>query len=219
MAAANYVWVQGKCVDISGHERWHPGGDVIQQFAGTDCTTVFLATHPDHVRTKWLKARTVPNDKAPPAPTSGNPALRNAYAELHCKFRERGWLSPSLVPLLKNLSVFSFFVALIFALPGPLHPVLLGWLIGMALHSVAFPVHDSLHGGIFQSKSTAREACRLFGDVLFGVVGNHWDFEHVAHWAPAVWGMQRMVSEGSRLAESERGVWFRLKRQYLHTPL
>ena len=36
-------------------------------------------------------------------------------------------------------------------------------------------------------------------------------------WAPRIWG-QEMGSEGSRLAETERGVWFWLKRHSICTP-
>jgi len=62
---------------------------------------------------------------------------------------------------------------------GP--PTLLGLFIGMALHQLAFTVHDTLHGGVVNTKGFAHKMGRFLGDLGFGVVGAHWDYEHVAH--------------------------------------
>jgi len=106
---------------------------------------------------------------------------------LHERFTERGWLHPSVAPVLKNLAMSLTFLSLALWCPGHvsdqgrLHPALLGLFVGMALHQLAFTVHDSMHGGVFPAKSTAHKACAVLGDLGFGVVGDHWDFEHVAH--------------------------------------
>jgi len=177
------VWVNGAAINVAGFNEWHPGGDIIAHFIGRDATTVFQATHPPRAQA-WLKSRTLDKSVAPPPPKCDS-ALRDDYVALHKSFTERGWLSPTLTPLVQNVALASFFMALALWFPGDadgrVHPILLGFFIGMGLHQLAFTVHDSMHGMVFSNKKRASAACTLLGDLGFGVVADHWDYEHVAH--------------------------------------
>ena len=119
MAAARTecCWVDGVCIDVTNYAEWHPGGDIIEHFVGRDATTVFHATHPPKA-SLWLKSRTIPKEDAPPAPSDQNQKLRARYMQLHASFSERGWLTPTLVPMLKNLAISGVFFTLALFCPG-----------------------------------------------------------------------------------------------------
>lgn len=177
------VWINDCAIDVSDYERWHPGGEVVlREFIGRDATTPFFAMHPASAHA-WLKARKVDTKKAPPAPAC-NAALRDDYVRLHEAFRARGWLDPSLRPLLMCFASSVPFLLLAAFCPwdssGRLHPILLGFFAGMFWHQLAFSLHDVLHGEIFRKKSTAHLVGYLLALVL-GFLSSHWDEEHLAH--------------------------------------
>ena len=185
--AKQLVWIHGEAIDVSGFEKWHPGGDVIKQFLGRDATTVFVATHPVHVQKTWVKPRTVPVDQAGPHPPC-QAALRDDYLKLHAHFTQQGWFKPTLAPLFKNLASSAFFFGLALWAPialdaeGRMFPPLLGFLVGMGMHQLAFTVHDTLHGAILNKHSSwTKRLIRLLADAGFGVIGAHWDDEHTSH--------------------------------------
>jgi len=131
-----------------------------------------------------LKAREVDANQAPPAPEC-NAALRDDYVKLHEEFRAKGWLDPTTRPLFMNLARSAFFFSLALFCPwdssGRLPPTLFGIFLGMAFHQLAFTVHDTMHGEVVFKKGTARAIGYFLGNLLFGVLSDHWDDEHMAH--------------------------------------
>lgn len=194
---AKLVGVNGYWYDVTSFIEKHPGGPVISQFIGQDCTTVFQAhRHPESA----LKHR--------------KPVgiyKRNNWAEADADFaclvkrcEERGWYETDWSFYLQK----SILIACTFAMLWTCFCCFDAWYMHYAgavclfflWQQSGYLMHDFMHGQVFRSsehkdKGTVaiwswfglsrtlldRLGGMFFGTVLFGMSAHWWQEEHVFH--------------------------------------
>lgn len=217
------VGVNGKWYDVTNFLDKHPGGPVLEQFIGEDCTAVFKAyRHPDYVLQNRKPVGSYQLRERHPADAD--------FLELQAKCEERGWFETDWSFYYKK----SLFVACIYASVWICVCCFESWFMhylgGVCLAFVwqqsGFIMHEFMHGQVFRStdqknkpKPKAGEetvaskigyhVCDrmgglLFGTVLFGMSAHWWQDEHIIHH-----GMTNVVDVASRFVDPQmwESVW------------
>jgi delta8-fatty-acid desaturase len=193
--------------DISKFAPYHPGGQVIYEYAGCDATEVFTAfhVHQDSKILKWLK-------KIPPQEIENSNLIRNEGAaakeaidlkfskdmdDMIQKMKDDGLFKPNLYYMVLKilLTAFFFFAGwhqTFQATRRARHLNLdseIDWkqltfaaaLITLFIQQSGFLLHDFMHNNWFHNRRIDQGFGRFFGSICMGISGLWWRDEHWIH--------------------------------------
>ena len=162
-----WVVIDGWVHDLTGFR--HPGGEVLDHFAGRDCTAWFLAVHPKHERAlRALEARAVGPLADKDARALLSPVDRR-WRALFDRALARGWFRfPARVLLRELTEALGLMVLGLWIMDQG--AAVAGFLV-LTFGSArwGFHYHDAAHGAVHERAETARRDARIGGILLWGV--------------------------------------------------
>ncbi|MES1907728.1 MAG: hypothetical protein MHM6MM_000788 [Cercozoa sp. M6MM] len=191
--SASDAWlsIHGEVYDVTEFAARHPGGQVIVEYFGTECTDQFELFHTPSIAKCWLKSLHV-GKLVDPAEV---PPSTQQYRALRQKLWEAGMFraEPSYF-IMKALAYLSILAIAYLCVTHDNYFVrvfLGGALLGLGWHQGAFIAHDACHLGVVnhcpRSKRGPTFWNRVIGwfqaSVIFGISYNKWLREHNEHHA------------------------------------
>jgi delta8-fatty-acid desaturase len=191
------IWlvIEGNVYDVSGWTLHHPGGSIINKFAGVDATDQFAAFHMPRVAKRlprFLIGSISPAEAKEQEGLRPPSAATLEYRELRQKLWREGYFEPRTSFYVGKAMVWSGLIlasaALVFFMPTEyfwLRTVGAGFLMGLGWQQAAFMAHDSAHYGVIRPTSGGgfNWLSWLNGCVFFGVSISMWNEEHSCHHA------------------------------------
>jgi delta8-fatty-acid desaturase len=177
-----YVGVNGKWYDVTHFIPIHPGGDIIKEYIGRDCSSAFLMNHSMDVLERRASKKTYDLKAVNPDALSLEEVV---YRKLERWFRENDFFEPDLDWLWKRVAIHFFhFIALfwlaMYCESSIICRIIVGTLLGLFWTQSGFLLHDFEHCQHFQDRSWDHFFGAIAG-VGFGVSAKWWRFEHFEH--------------------------------------
>mmetsp|Transcript_9518 Transcript_9518/g.23899 ORF Transcript_9518/g.23899 Transcript_9518/m.23899 type:complete len:361 (-) Transcript_9518:691-1773(-) len=179
--------IDGLWYDITTFKENHPGGPVIERFAGTDATCEFYSMHvnPAAIRARLEPVGAVDWSEFPDAPRRHK--INREYLEMHEKFTARGFFRPSRAMQLRYVgALLAFWAATAAACVAfPRNWVVNGIMIGVVFNTGGFLSHDAANNAHdpARRKWLNHALAWIYGNVTFGFNARWWREEHDLHHA------------------------------------
>ncbi|GMH64943.1 hypothetical protein TrST_g9657 [Triparma strigata] len=182
-----WLIIDSEVYDATSFAPDHPGGTIINKYAGKDCSDQFKAFHRPRVAGYLKKYRIGslrPEDRAEPS------AATVAYRDLRTKLWKDGHFKPNATYYYGRHAVWVFLILLsvVCVMRGPnfsVRVLLGGCSLGLGLQQAAFLAHDAAHNGVLEpaGKGSVNWLAWFLGSVVFGISISMWTEEHSMHHA------------------------------------
>lgn len=212
MPERSLIGVDGKWYDVTAFKKYHPGGDIIEEYVGMDATQIFHAWHPPSVLAKRRPVGTY--DLAAVAPHTQDPFEIDMRA-LHDRFEREGWFHCDKWWLAqKTAIIFALLIAaqICAASSNPYVRYGLGvfFMTGFWIQS-GFMMHDAMHSQHFDTHKLNQLAGVFWGSICFGIPGRWWRDEHYEHHS---FTHTTLKDQGVSDPQFDEDIWVTGKRIY-----
>lgn len=175
--------VKGKVYDVTGWTTQHPGGQVIETYAGKDATDVFACFH---AATSWAQLKKFYIGDLVGAPDV--PPLLEDFRKLRTQMQKQGLFKCSrayyVAKLLSNFSLLAIAAGVLAMWHNRMWAfVLSACTISLFWQQSGWLAHDFLHHQVFRSRRLNNFVGLILGCVFLGFSADWWKTKHNTHHA------------------------------------
>mmetsp|Transcript_10044 Transcript_10044/g.35003 ORF Transcript_10044/g.35003 Transcript_10044/m.35003 type:complete len:469 (+) Transcript_10044:180-1586(+) len=177
----SWVIVRGKVYDVTEFAPMHPGGAVINTYAGKDATDVFTTFH---AGSSWAELERLHiGTCVDPDET----AMLKDFREMRAAMVKAGLFKPSkgyyVFKVVSLLGTLAASYALAGCFQSWLSVAAAGALLGLFWQQAGWLAHDFCHNQVFQDRSLNHAFGLFLGNVLQGFSVSWWKHKHNTHHA------------------------------------
>ena len=173
MISINNYWY-----DVTVFSKYHPGGQIINRFAGCEATSFFYGMHrnPEKILRRFKPVAVNP-EKTP------NTALTADYLKLYSQYEKKGYFVADnrWIILINTINAIALLTAILSTYMFPHNNITNGLMFGFFMILCAGVTHDAGHRVHTYIAKKDDWIAWLYGNVLLGANASWWREEHDDH--------------------------------------